>query len=58
MTSNRKEMNNFMLLFYLTVNLAKDRKIAQDNEWDHKVENQLRELVERKMAIRRMILRR
>jgi len=57
MTSNRKEMNNFMLLFYLTVNLAKDRKIAQDNEWDHKVENQLRELVERKMAIRRMILR-
>jgi len=58
MTGNRKEMNNFMLLFYLTVNLAKDRKIAQDNEWDHKVENQLRELVERKMAIRRMILRR
>jgi len=50
-------MNDFLLLFYLTVNLAKDRKIAQDNEWDHKVENQLRELVERKMAIRRMILR-
>jgi len=43
-------------LFYLAVSLARDRKIAQDNDWRKEQSNYLKELVDERQEIRRAIL--
>jgi hypothetical protein len=45
-------------LFYIAVNLARDRKIAQDKAWHKEVNDQLREYANERMEIRRAILSR